>query len=257
MNARDYLTSSDSYLVIARCVAFTVLWICVRWVASNVVFSNVEPALRVRQGTKSVIVVHSAFQAIAAVWLVSYDPVVAPLLREVASRPTSLDLANVNSPGVTFLATVAAGEFTCQMLHLYYWYEKKSDLIMVAHHTFSALIWPLGVAAHRSQFFIANMLFYEISTPFMALLHFFKDWKTTYAVLGTLFTLSFVLVRLVTVPITFYFYYLTWDTWIVNSPTAKPWVGPFCMALEKIFVPLPILMLARRTAVVDEQALGA
>ena len=82
MNARDYLTSSDSDLVIARCVAFTVLWICVRWVASNVVFSNVEPALRVRQGTKSVIVVHSAFQAIAAVWLVSYDPVVAPLLRE-------------------------------------------------------------------------------------------------------------------------------------------------------------------------------
>ena len=70
MNARDYLTSSDSDLVIARCVAFTVLWICVRWVASNVVFSNVEPALRVRQGTKSVIVVHSAFQAIAAVWLV-------------------------------------------------------------------------------------------------------------------------------------------------------------------------------------------
>jgi hypothetical protein len=63
-----------------------------------------------------------------------------------------------------------------------------------------------------------------------------------YAALGTLFTLSFVVVRLLTVPFSLYTYYLTWDTWIINAPNPKPWAGAWCMLVEKVFVPLPILI---------------
>jgi len=246
MDVMDALTSAEPKFVLARVLGFGLFWICVRLFASNTLFKhNAELKVRINQGTKTVIVIHSAFQAICAIWLVCYDPVIAPLLRQVARRPASLDLTNVNSPGVSLLATIAAGEFGAQMLHLRWWYEKPSDMLMVAHHTLSAIIWPIAVTSCRSQFFVANMLFYELSTPFMGLLHFNKDNKTAYAVFGTLFTLMFVLARLCTIPITLYCFYLTWDTWTTPPPAGHPSVLPVgsgVLLTEKIAVPLPILL---------------
>ena len=235
------LSSTEPVDVFARVVGFTLLWVAVRLVASAFWAGHARP---VSQGTKTVIVVHSGFQAFAAIWLVCYDPVVAPLVRAIAGGPASLDLANANSPGVSLLATVAAGEFTCQLLHLSYWYEKPSDLLMVGHHLFSAAIWPIAVAARRSHFFLANMLFYELSTPFMGLLHFFKGdgWKTTYAILGSLFTLAFVVARLCTLPFSAYAMYLTWDTWAIATPPAGSALPRWILVLEKVAVPLPALL---------------
>jgi hypothetical protein len=231
--------------VAARVAGFTLLFIAVRLFCSHIVYGHYPPEKRITQGTKCVIVVHSAFQAAAALWLVFYDPVVPPLLREIASRPTALDLANTQIPSVALLATVAAGEFTCQMLHVYWWYEKSSDLIMVGHHSLSAIFWPIAVAAGRCHYFLATMLFYELSTPFMGLLHFFKEYKVTYAVLGTIFTFNFVVARLFTMPFTLYSFYLTWHTFTAPPPPASPgaaWFGPVLQMSEKITVPLPLLV---------------
>jgi len=239
------LTSTAIEDVAMRTVGFTLFFIAVRLFCSHVVFRSVPDANRISQGTKSVIVVHSSFQAVAALWLVLYDPIIPGLLREIANRPATLDLANVQVPAVALLATVAAGEFTCQMLHVHYWYEKRSDLIMVGHHSLSAIFWPIAVAAGRCHYFLATMLFYELSTPFMALLHFFKEWKLTYMALGTLFTLLFVLARLCTMPITLYSFYLTWDTFTAPPPPSSPgaaWFGPVLQASEKVTVPLPLLV---------------
>ena len=236
------LTSSAPADVLVRVYAFTAMWVCVRLFASHVVFKRADKPIN--QGTKTVIVLHSAFQAVAALWLVAYDPVIAPLLRQLAARPASLELANVDSPGVSLLATVAVGEFACQMAHVGWWYEKPNDVLMVVHHSFSALIWPIAVAARRSHFFLANMLFYELSTPFMGVLHFVpKEWSTTYAVLGSLFTLNFVLARLVTIPLSAYAFYVTWGSWTAPPlPGQADWFGPGWLLVEKIFVPLPGLL---------------
>jgi hypothetical protein len=236
------LTSVAPADVAARVAFFAAFFVVVRWLASNLVFRNAESP--VNQGTKTVIVLHSGFQAVAAVWLLLYDPVITDLLRQVASRPPELDLANANSPGVAFLATVATGEFVCNMLHVPWWYEKKADLIMICHHTLSLLLWPVATAACRSHFFLANMLFYELSTEFLQLLHFCKGHRVLYVVVGTLFTLLFVLARLLTVPFTLYCVYLTWATWTAPIPASNPaasWFGPAMLAVEKVTVPLPIL----------------
>ena len=196
------LTSIEPVDVLSRVLGFTLFWVLVRVVASHALFSDHEK--RVRQGTSTVVVLHSMFQAVAAIWLVCCDPVIAPLLRQVAGQPAALDLANCNSPGVALLATIAAGEMAAQLLHIGWWYEGPGDMLLAFHHGFSAAIWPLAVMSCRSHFFVANMLVYELSTPFMGLLHFSKGSPTARAVCGTLFTLSFVLVRLCTIPITLY-----------------------------------------------------
>jgi len=191
-------TQSD---ILLRCCFFTAVWCTVRVLLSATLFRR-DPESQ-RRAVQLTGAINSALIFPSAVWVVLRDPAVAPSMRTLISfAPGPLDLVNLHSPTVSLLATMAAGEFAMQMIHVRAWFLKKDDALMAAHHVLSLVFWPISQMAQRGGFFIAFYMLYEASTPFLQTLTlpWVKARPTLHALDGTLFTICFLLFRIVTIP---------------------------------------------------------
>eukprot|EP00310_Coccolithus_braarudii_P024175 CAMPEP_0183334724 /NCGR_PEP_ID=MMETSP0164_2-20130417/3236_1 /TAXON_ID=221442 /ORGANISM="Coccolithus pelagicus ssp braarudi, Strain PLY182g" /LENGTH=285 /DNA_ID=CAMNT_0025503919 /DNA_START=13 /DNA_END=870 /DNA_ORIENTATION=+ len=235
-----FLVDDDPVVVFTRTCGCVIWWCLFRLSLSHLVFCG-----SVVHGTKCTAAIHATVQAIAITWVVTHDPNISPLYWALLRfRLADADILNVTSPAVSFLATLAAGEFGMQMLHLRAWYEKPADLVLVAHHVLCLVLWPTNVANRRGLLFVTVFLTYEISTPFLMALFFDNVKKTSVIKLlvGTAFMLSFVLVRLGTLPATLVACYKSLNEF--PSPNLPRWyTGQYAFAMSNVerltaFVPL-------------------
>ena len=141
------LLSDSPSAVLVRVLLSTIACTGVRVLLSHACFGG-----SVVHGTKTVSALHATFQA-CAVWLwAAQEPAVGARLWQIWTFSSQPDARyfSVQSDAIAILATIAAGEFAMQMLHLRAWYEKPADLITVCHHVGCGLFWPLGVAARSA-----------------------------------------------------------------------------------------------------------
>lgn len=239
-----FWTSSQPSHVLLRTFLSVMTWISVREVGDRILFSHLDAEKRVDFSGKLVVLLHSSFQAVCIIYVLFCDEMMSKIFGQMWSLSLDIDLANTSFPAVSFLATTASGEFIAQLLYVRVWFKKPMDVLLVVHHAVAGCIWPISVIAARSQFFVANMLFYELSSPFLAGLTFFRQSPRMHAFMGTMFTGSFVLVRLCTIPITIYALASTFDTWMAPPPRGADWFGPNLQLLEKMTVPLPMFINA-------------
>uniref|UniRef100_A0A7S0NZF3 TLC domain-containing protein n=1 Tax=Calcidiscus leptoporus TaxID=127549 RepID=A0A7S0NZF3_9EUKA len=241
----EVMLSDDPYIVFYRTCACVLGWCLVRLFLSHAFFGG-----SVVHGTKCTAAIQAALQACAVCWVVTHDPHIAPLYWAMLGfQLGDADLVNIPSPAIAFLSTLAAGEFGMQLLHMRAWFEKPSDVVMVAHHLLCLVLWPMNVANGRGLFFIAVFLTYEVSTPFLMALFFdaVKNSNLPRVIIGTVFTLTFVLVRLGTLPSTAVAAYKAIAT---DFPSSRlPWwyVGQYATIMfyvERVTGCLPLLLNA-------------
>lgn len=187
--------------IVIDIAGFALFWSFVRFAASAY-FAH--PNQRVLYGTKSVVVIHAALQSVLILYAWFKDPILAPELRLFLAGDVHDYTVASGSRLLYYCAAMFSGELVSQLVHLPFWYAGPGDNLIVAHHVIAAIGVPSRISSGRFDVFTANALTYEISTVFMGLLFFLKKPSLSYSVAGTLFTLSFVLVRILTIPLTIF-----------------------------------------------------
>lgn len=185
--------------IVIDIAGFALFWTFVR-VCASAYFAH--PHQRVLYGTKSVVVIHAALQSALITYAWFKDPILAPELKLLLAGDVHDYTVASGSRLLYYCAALFSGELVSQLVHLPFWYAGPGDNLIVAHHIIAAIGVPSRISAGRFDVFTANALTYEISTVFMGLLFFLKKPSLIYNIAGTLFTLSFVIVRILTIPAT-------------------------------------------------------
>lgn len=183
------------------------------WAAVSAALARLKPGeekvLGVRRGTlalKLANLLHHAFVGPLAVLALLKDPVLRSALRGDAASAALL-LRDPSGPPAAVLALtpVTLGYLTADLLLLPQWNllgaAPSDTALMVFHHAMSMVAWPFAIKYDYCARYVLVMLSYELSSVFLT-----ANWLLSasglknsllYGMSGGLFTLSFLLIRIV------------------------------------------------------------
>eukprot|EP00928_Gymnodinium_smaydae_P074235 TRINITY_DN57300_c0_g1_i1.p1 TRINITY_DN57300_c0_g1~~TRINITY_DN57300_c0_g1_i1.p1 ORF type:complete len:344 (+),score=79.87 TRINITY_DN57300_c0_g1_i1:111-1034(+) len=158
---------------------------------------------------KASMLVHHAVVGPLALAAIVVDPVLREAFLCFGCEDAAWNLVRDASVGPSALAAllvpITTGYMVADLLLLHCWSLSKAsrveNVLMVLHHTISLGVWPPTLFYDYCSRYVVVLISYEVSSVFLTLNWFLstagRKSGSMYKVSGLLFTLSFVLIRMV------------------------------------------------------------